>query len=692
MPATRRTDYDRIKIESANRRRELSKSGRDIGNIPPIANAKIRRECDRHFQAFCEHLFPNRFTKSWSADHLRVIKLIDKTIKEGGRVAYGMPRGRGKTTFAECAGIWANAAGYHRYGLIVAATGTDAEDVLEHIQAELGYNETLGSIYPGICYPFQQLEGEARRAGGQLHHGRRTFIGWGKDKIRFPIIAGERGGGAVIQTAGIEGRIRGRRVVLPTGETIRPTWAMLDDLQTDESARSETQCETRRRNVEQAVGGLAGPGQSIAMMMPCTVIQPGDLADQLLDRQQNPKWRGIRTRMMNAMPENDELWERYRELMEESLRTREDITLATEFYRANREAMDKGAEPTWEEDFNPDEGEISAIQRAMNIKLTDPHTFAAEYQNEPLDDQVEDELEIKPAQIMERVNGFERRKIPEDAEILTAFIDVQGKLLYYKVTAWSSSFDGWVIDYGAFPDQKRQYFTLRDAKRTLGRWLPGKGQEAQLYAAIKQLTDELCEHEYERTDGSPMRMNLCMIDANWAPSNPIIHKVIRSSSFAQQLMPSRGKFYGAGAQSIAERKKKRGERKGLNWFVASAKAGRVRECTWDTNFWKTFFRARLAAPLGQQGSLTLYGKPGSGNQHRMLADQLTSEKRVETEGRGRRVDEWKLKKIGIDNHLLDCGVGCAVAASIAGASMSEQQGYTKRKRKRVRYSELARSG
>ena len=40
---------------------------------------------------------------------------------------------------------------------------------------------------------------------------------------------------------------------------------------------------------------------------------------------------------------------------------------------------------------------------------------------------------------------------------------------------------------------------------------------------------------------------------------------------------------------------------------------------------------------------------------------------MKTEGRGRTVDEWKLRAAAVDNHWLDCLVGCAVAASIQGA-------------------------
>jgi len=97
--------------------------------------------------------------------------------------------------------------------------------------------------------------------------------------------------------------------------------------------------------------------------------------------------------------------------------------------------------------------------------------------------------------------------------------------------------------------------------------------------------------------------------------------------------------------------------------------------------------ARLAVPVGDKGSLTLWGtKPG---RHRLLADHLTAEYRVRTEGRGRVVDEWKQKPHRPDNHWFDCLVGCAVAASMLGASLGEQtQARPQRTRKRLKLSEL----
>ncbi len=55
----------------------------------------------------------------------------------------------------------------------------------------------------------------------------------------------------------------------------------------------------------------------------------------------------------------------------------------------------------------------------------------------------------------------------------------------------------------------------------------------------------------------------------------------------------------------------------------------------------------------------------------MLAEQMHAEYRIRTEGRGRTVDEWRLRPDRPDNHLLDCLAGSAVAASVVGCELLE---------------------
>jgi len=102
--------------------------------------------------------------------------------------------------------------------------------------------------------------------------------------------------------------------------TVRPTLVVLDDPQTDESARSLSQCATRESILAGAVLGLAGPGTKISGIMPCTVIRPGDMADAILDRDRHPEWNGQRTKLVYAFPTDEALWKRYAEVRAESLR------------------------------------------------------------------------------------------------------------------------------------------------------------------------------------------------------------------------------------------------------------------------------------------------------------------------------------------------------------------------------------
>ena len=212
--------------------------------------------------------------------------------------------------------------------------------------------------------------------------------------------------GAIIKVAGITGRIRGMKHKRADGQTVRPSLVVLDDPQTDESARSLSQCATRESILAGAVLGLAGPGKKISGIMPCTVIRPGDMADRILDRDKHPEWQGERTKMIYSFPANEKLWDRYAQIRAESLRAERGLADATEFYRQHRAEMDEGAIVAWPERYNHDE--LSAIQHAMNLKLQDERAFWAEYQNEPLPEDTSEEEDLSADQIAAKFNRLGR--------------------------------------------------------------------------------------------------------------------------------------------------------------------------------------------------------------------------------------------------------------------------------------------
>ena len=79
------------------------------------------------------------------------------------------------------------------------------------------------------------------------------------------------------------------------GGSVRPSLVVINDPQTDESARSLSQCATREGILAGAILGLAGPGKKISGIMPCTVISLGEMADNILNRDKHPEWNGERT-------------------------------------------------------------------------------------------------------------------------------------------------------------------------------------------------------------------------------------------------------------------------------------------------------------------------------------------------------------------------------------------------------------
>ena len=660
--------YEDRRNAERDRQAEQSLAGRDIGPLPEVVNPDRKAACERNFQLFCESYFPETYALAWSPDHLKVIEKIETAVLRGGLFALALPRGSGKTTITESAALWSMLYGHREFVVLIGATESAALELLDSLKTELEVNERLAEDFPEVCYPVAQLEGIANRCAGQLYKGERTRITWTSNEIVLPTVEGSRASGIIVRVAGITGRIRGMKFKRSDGRSVRPSLVIIDDPQTSESAGSLEQTRKRVRVLAGDILGLAGPGQKISGIMPCTIIRPGDMADIILNRNTHPDWNGEKTRMVYRFPTNMKLWEEYAEIRAEALRTEGNFQKATEFYLANREAMDAGAEVSWEARFNHDE--VSALQHAMNLKFQDEQAFQSEYQNDPLPDDTADDSLLSVDGICAKINGLARWRVPLKCDRLTMFVDVQKALLFYVVIAWAEDFTGAVIDYGSWPDQHRHEYSLADANPSIQTLFPKAGFEGALYAALSALTDECLGREWEREDGAVLKIERALVDANWGQSTDVVYQFCRQSSHAGVILPSHGRYVGASSKPMTEYRKQQGDRLGFNWMIPNVAGKRaIRHVIYDTNYWKSFIHARLAVPVGDKGSLTLYGRiPGA---HQLFAEHLTAEYRVKTQGRGRTVDEWKLKPQSHDNHFLDCVAGCAVCGSMLGASLPE---------------------
>ncbi|QDT39736.1 terminase gpA endonuclease subunit [Stratiformator vulcanicus] len=688
--------YSERKERERKRQADQSAKGRDIGPIPEVVDPGRRAACRLNLQLYLETYHAPAFPLAWSEDHIDFIAKTQVAILDGTLKAQAMPRGSGKTTIFVLAILWAVLYGHCPLAVLIAAEDGAAGKNLEMVQSELEVNELLFEDFPEVCYPIACLERINNRTRGQTCCGQPTRMRITQDRLVFPTIEGSVSSGYAIVSAGLTGgRIRGVKHTLPDGRIVRPKVVLVDDPQTRKSAASASESRTRERILNGDVRGMAGPGESISILMAVTVIYRGDMADRMLNRTINPIWRGERKRMLKSLPSKEalELWERYWQIRADDLRNDGDGSVATEFYRQHRAAMDDGAEASWED--RKQEEDLSAIQHAMNLYLANKESFFAEYQNDPLDDSQDGDEFLSAEEIRQRLSKVDRGVVPLETDYLTCHIDVHDRLLYYAVGGWSKSFRGFVVDYGTWPEQTLPYFSLRDCWFPLGEKYPKATTEGAIKKGLEELIDYLCGRDWSRETGDlAEHMSLALIDEGY--ESKLVHRVIRRSKHKRILRAAKGWAVKAANVPMTEWKERdTAERVGHHWrYGIDEKAG-VRRVLFDPNVWKSFVHKRLAAAEGDAASLTLFGSEG--RRHELIADHLTAEFRTITEGRGRRVDEWRVRPGAPDNHFLDNLVGSAVAASVIGCVLPDilptgrgqkKQGRRKGRRRRgITYSE-----
>ncbi len=665
----KKTEYRRqYKAQNRSEHRAIE---RGLGKLPHVLRPEIRELCRLDLRLFLKSYFPKRFQLSWSVDHLEFIAEIQAVILHGGTRARAMPRGSGKTTIVEGAAIWGQLYGHRQFLQIIAATAGAATQILGNIQAELQFNDILASDFPEAIADIRALEGVSRRAEAQTREGKPTHLVWTRNGVRLPATAAR--GGAIIAATGITGAVRGAKFPLADGTQVRPDLCLIDDFQTRGSAKSPNQTDRRLLIIQSDVLGLAGPGNAIACLATCTIIYKGDGAAKLLDHKLHPEWQGTITQLMRSMPSKkaEKLWDEYADvyrddLADDAVSQDHKLDRANVFYLENQKAMDDGAVASWP--ARKSDLEINAIQHAMNLLITrGEETFYAEYQNAPRDPAASDMAQLEPEPITRRLNHIKPGVVPTSAIELVAYIDVGEHALWWGVGAFGDGFRGDIVNYGAYPDPGRRYYTKAEMVGALKRAHPAATIQASWHAALTALCSQLLDTDWQDETGQTKRIPLALIDAGYGESTDTVFDFCKRSAWKDRLFPSRGKGFGAKNRPMADSPKEIGDKLGTDWRIKMNKARKQREVLIGVNYWKSFVAARLLSPMGGPGCLSLPGERAG--VHEMIANHFCSEKRVRVTAENRTVDEWVWKP-GQDNDLFDVAVGLHVAASIRGINVS----------------------
>lgn len=646
----------------------------DIGEIPAVVNPERRESCRLDLERFLVTYFPHSTgLTSFSADHRRVLRRMQGVCINGGRQCNVVYRGFAKTTCSENTAIWATAYGHRKFVPIFGGDAGAAERIIDSIKTELETNDMLMEDFPEVCHAIRSLEGKPQRQHSQHCCGKRTHIEFTADTVVLPTIEGSAASGAILTAHGLTAASRGLKHKRSDGSNARPDFVIIDDPQTDESARSPSQVSKRLGLIKKNILKMAGHRTRLAVVLNGTIIEPDDLVDQLSDYKRNPSWEAERIPMIRKWADaHDTLW-----LLEYAkLRRTYDPddpgdkeraeAEANAFYAARREAMDAGCEVSWESCYDPDT-ELSAIQHAYNMLIDDgPDVFASECQNAPRRiDEHEGMVELKQHAVESRTNGLPRGVVPQAATHLVAHIDVQHSLLFYTVLACDNDLSGDVVDYRTFPEQPMPYFMLREARRKLADAYPKAGAEAVVEQGLTDLLNDLFSRDWKREDGALQALELCLIDWSDGTMADVVARVCRTHRFKALIMPAAGKGIGPGDPPMMGYKVREGEELGHHWLKTRNAKYAVRSVTADTNYWKS----RLADALGclptMRGAIRLYGDEKS--DHRMFADHCGSERgeKLTHERTKREGYVWK-KKPNRENHYFDNLYNCLVAASMRG--------------------------
>lgn len=656
--AAGKLEKDRLrKVEERAKDRDIEYS--------PISQYRYKKRIEREkdFETWAKYYFPKWFDMEFSSFHKVGARKLRVAVEQGGYQALAWPRGSGKSTICRGALLWALLTGKKRYGLLIGATSKKADAELAIIKRELRFNEKLKADYPEVIEVIAALDDSPKKAATQTAYGEPTLIEWLKKSLVLPStkIRIEQNGkitekpspssGSALDALGITGDIRGCIRSTSAGQ-IRPDIAICDDPQTNESAKSLDQTNTRLRLIKADVVGCAGPTVPFTLFVPCTVIYKGDLADKLLDREANPDFRGERYGILDKLPQNKSLWNKYNKVRIEGLELEDDGEVAAEFYKKHRKQLDRGCSCTWPERYKYNE--VSGIQGAMNkFYEMGELAFFSELMNQPMQENIS-ALDVNIPVLKKKLNNVPKGEVPKDVRFLTVGVDINTSTgLHWVVGGYTNDLTGYVIDYGKYPSGNEKLYDPETSTET---------ESQALYNALYDLVSYLEEAAYQQ---GPDLKKIDMMSIDVGYEGNTVFQFMRGHKSSIPLIGSRGM-----ANSKYFVKKSNLVGKPFDNADVRAWEGKGNVLAHNACVWRKRMQQALLLLPRSPSSISLYGDEFSAVEY--LAEHLVVEKLVDY-AKTEKGEFYKwTKPPKAKNDLQDSLVMTLVAAHALGAEYRTQ--------------------
>jgi hypothetical protein len=455
---------------------------------------------------------------------------------------------------------------------------------------------------------------------------------------------------------------------------------LLDDPQTREVAKSETQVVDRIKIIDGDVMRLAGHGRDISAMMPCTVITRGDLAEHYLSQ---PNWQGQR---IKAVPKWSGGVATYRDIPEEQAALHEEyrerwlaeITKAAPegssltWYKENQAALEFGAVVFWSHMYDH-QCEVSSYQHCLHLLWSDgEYSFDAEMQQEPKNERPEAEYMLTAEAIRKAIGTQARGVVPEDAAGVVAFVDLNYHAAAWCVMAASNVPCYSVVDYGWWtPGKGRPLWQEKGAKEAL---------EIAIYRSCESVVAMLLSQSYGK------KLTGIAIDcgSKWAATVHAACKLLMARHNPPPVYAAKG-F--ASATYREPYKRMAIKRRGYLADIRFMSPDREQMMQWDSHAWHMITQKGWLIPVGMPGSVCLF-MPGARLSHGQFAEEASAdvlEGVLEKHGKTQAV--WKTTG---RNEMGDVVAGAAALLSTDGIrpDAADDSNATRRAAKKARRMEM----
>lgn len=686
-PKTDAERYERQKERSRQRSRDQAREGTTV-IIPRCADPERRKRLEADDVAWLMHYFgpdcglDDPFTYEFTAQQRDMLAAIGHAIKYGGDQAIAASRGEGKTTLTERRVLKSILTGEVNYAVIFASTGQMAEDVLDSIDTALVENVLLLDDYPEVCIPVRELSGAPQRANSQRASGDRHDTGepyemaelsyrWCGKELIFPDVPGSPSARAIIATRGLDAAVRGLK---KRGK--RPRLAIIDDPDTEDTARSEEQAEKLEKRIDAAIGGLGGQRRAVGRVMLTTLQSRVAVSWRYTDDTVKPTFKGRRYRFLIEPPSDPSQADRYVQMRIADLQRKDEqgnrldphARNSHSWYVENQAAIEAGAVVSnpnrYENELLPDgsQKEISAVQHYFNlVAKLGKDVVATEYDNDPPEITAGIDTTLTPLQIQRKVNGLDRGIVPKPCHLLTIGVDVRKTELHWVARAWEPDATGHTIHYG-----------IHDVRGTIRG--SDEGLDVAIHRAILELVEKIRRNPFTREDGEIVDSSLILIDAGYRTD--AVYGACHQAGAGVMPIMGFGKSSGCTQANFAEAQRATiDKRPGDGWFLS--RKGKTWLVCADADRWKAWEHDRWLTDVGRPGALLMWGRRSDDPQrlsddetaHFSYARHILSESEIEEQHKGGLRRRWKSKSH--QNHWLDASYYASVAMSIRGVRIEE---------------------